>query len=427
MKKLITTKVLFLSLAFIGLNIVVKAQNVNIPDTNFKTYLLNNVTINTDSNGEISVTEATAYAGTIDVHNLSILDLTGIEAFTSLTSLLCHYNLFTSLDVSANISLTSLTCSHNSLTNLDVSANTALSVLDCDWNQFTNLDVSNNTALTTLRCAGYLLTSLDVSANTALTILDCSYNSLISLDISVNTVLTMLNCYSNPLTSLDISNNTALTFLKCNHNSLMSLNMQNGNNSNFSYFNATDNSNLICIQVDDTTYMNLNWSGGKDITASFNETTCPKNTISANVSPANSGNITGAGNYYPGEKVSLTAIPEIGYMFTNWTENGTEVSIDTIYSFIVTQDSTFIANFTITSDISDFNETNSLIIYPNPTTGKISINTHDVQYIEVIDLHGKQIYAGKETEIDLSSQPKGIYIIKVITDKQTLAKKLIKQ
>jgi len=226
---------------------------------------------------------------------------------------------------------------------------------------------------------------------------------------------------------LDISNNTALTFLKCNHNSLMSLNMQNGNNSNFSYFNATDNSNLICIQVDDTTYMNLNWSGGKDITASFNETTCPKNTISANVSPANSGNITGAGNYYPGEKVSLTAIPEIGYMFTNWTENGTEVSIDTIYSFIVTQDSTFIANFTITSDISDFNETNSLIIYPNPTTGKISINTHDVQYIEVIDLHGKQIYAGKETEIDLSSQPKGIYIIKVITDKQTLAKKLIKQ
>ncbi len=66
-------------------------------------------------------------------------------------------------------------------------------------------------------------------------------------------------------------------------------------------------------------------------------------------------------------------------------------------------------------------------IYPNPTTGKITIMAEGVESIEVINLQGKQIYTGKELEVDLSTQPKGIYIIKVITDKQTITIKLIKQ
>jgi PKD repeat protein len=68
-----------------------------------------------------------------------------------------------------------------------------------------------------------------------------------------------------------------------------------------------------------------------------------------------------------------------------------------------------------------------LSIFPNPTTGIITIKAEEVDSVEVINLQGKQIYIGKETEIDLSSQPKGIYIIKVTTDKQTVTRKLIKQ
>ncbi len=72
-------------------------------------------------------------------------------------------------------------------------------------------------------------------------------------------------------------------------------------------------------------------------------------------------------------------------------------------------------------------ENNDITIYPNPTTGKITIKAEDMQNVEIIDLQGKQIYTGKENQIDLSNQPKGIYIIKVITDKQTITRKLIKQ
>ncbi|MFH2142337.1 MAG: T9SS type A sorting domain-containing protein [Bacteroidota bacterium] len=66
-------------------------------------------------------------------------------------------------------------------------------------------------------------------------------------------------------------------------------------------------------------------------------------------------------------------------------------------------------------------------IYPNPTSGIVIIETEGIEKTEVIDLQGKQIYVGNEKEIDLSQEPEGVYIIKVITGKQTVIRKLIKQ
>ena len=89
------------------------AQNVSIPDVNFKTYLVGNATINTNGDSEIQVSEATAFTSYIDVNNLSISDLTGIEAFTNLTRLYCQNNNLTSLDLYYNTALTYLNCSYN--------------------------------------------------------------------------------------------------------------------------------------------------------------------------------------------------------------------------------------------------------------------------------------------------------------------------
>lgn len=207
----------------------ITAQNVSIPDANFKNYLLGDASINTNSDTEIQVSEATAFTGGISVFSYSIADLTGIEAFTALTT---------------------LDCSGNLLTSLNVSANTALTILYCYINSLTSLDVSANTALTTLYCGGNSLTSLDISANTALKTLYCGVNSITNLDVSANIALIDLLCVSNSLTSL---------------------NVKNGNNINFIFnsFNATNNPSLTCIEVDDVIWANANWSSGKDATASF--------------------------------------------------------------------------------------------------------------------------------------------------------------
>ncbi|NQX98180.1 MAG: T9SS type A sorting domain-containing protein [Flavobacteriales bacterium] len=201
---------------------------VTIPDVNFKAYLVGNTAINTNGDTEIQCSEASAYTGVIACSGLSISDLTGIEAFTALTSLNCEANTLTSLNVSQNIALMSLKCGINSLT---------------------NLSVSNNTALTTLWLYD---------------------NSITSIDVSNNSNLEFLSCWGNGLTNINVSLNTALTRIYCQNNALTSLNIANGNNNNFiGVLTATGNPNLTCVQVDNVSYSTTNWPNGIDATASY--------------------------------------------------------------------------------------------------------------------------------------------------------------
>lgn len=50
--------------------------------------------------------------------------------------------------------------------------------------------------------------------------------------------------------------------------------------------------------------------------------------------------------YYEGETCTVTATPNAGYGFVNWTENDAAVSTDTSYTFTVTADCSLVANFT---------------------------------------------------------------------------------
>ncbi len=70
---------------------------------------------------------------------------------------------------------------------------------------------------------------------------------------------------------------------------------------------------------------------------------------------------------------------------------------------------------------------NAFKIFPNPTTDLITIDAENINKIELCDIHGRQVYTGKNNTIDLSQQPQGIYIIKITTDKLTISKKIIKQ
>lgn len=331
-----------------------KAQNVDIPDWNFKNALLNHYPkIDTNNDGEIQVSEAEAFTGTINCVSRGITDLTGIEAFTNINRLNCSSNQLTSLNMGQNKALTNLHCGDNKLTNLDISQNTALLELNCYYNKLTNLDLSKNTALTYLNCKGNPLVSLDLSKNPALIEVDCydsqltalnvsknsallklycHNNQLSTLDISQNTALTSLNAAENQLTSLDLSTSTALeelylynnqlstldvsqnldlndlncnnnaltildvsknlnlgslvctnngltaldvskninlSYLQCSNNQLALLNLKNGKNRKIYSFNATNNPNLSCIQVDNISYATAQSDWFKSINTSF--------------------------------------------------------------------------------------------------------------------------------------------------------------
>ena len=175
-------------------------QNVNIPDVNFKSYLVGSSSINTNDDDEIQLSEASVFSGLIDCQGLGISDLTGIEAFTSVSVIFCAYN---------------------------------------------------------------ELTELDLSQNTALTWLNCQNNQLTSLNVSQNTNLGDLRCWDNQIPSIDISQHAELTYLTCQNNQLTYLNVANGNNVEMTAiesFNASNNPNLNCIEVDNLIWSNSNWT-----------------------------------------------------------------------------------------------------------------------------------------------------------------------
>ena len=83
-------------------------------------------------------------------------------------------------------------------------------------------------------------------------------------------------------------------------------------------------------------------------------------TITATANPANGGVVSGTGVYAYGATCTLTATPNAGYYFLNWTEDGEVVSYDANYSFPVNGDRNLVANFvqgelscTITFDLFD--------------------------------------------------------------------------
>ena len=69
------------------------------------------------------------------------------------------------------------------------------------------------------------------------------------------------------------------------------------------------------------------------------------NTITASVSPVGAGTIGGAGDYTSNSICTVTASPNAGWGFRNWTQNGTQVSVLAAYTFTVRSTCTLVANF----------------------------------------------------------------------------------
>ncbi len=67
--------------------------------------------------------------------------------------------------------------------------------------------------------------------------------------------------------------------------------------------------------------------------------------ITATAEPADGGSISGARDYNEGETVTLTAMPNTGYTFVNWTENGSQVSAVASLTFTADADRELVANF----------------------------------------------------------------------------------
>ena len=112
-------------------------------------------------------------------------------------------------------------------------------------------------------------------------------------------------------------------------------------NSGYTFINWTENGS----QVSTNASYAFTVTSSRNLTANFQAQ--PQNyTINVSANPSNGGNVTGGGSYQQGQSCTVTATPNAGYDFTNWTENGNVVSPDANYTFIVNGNRTLVANFT---------------------------------------------------------------------------------
>lgn len=273
------------------------SQYTLIPDTVFERRLID---LNYDSgvpDGHV-LTAAIDTVKWLPLENYSsnstlISDLTGIEDFAALETLLCYNLNCTSIDLGNNTHLKTFSCGaaqylsninfngadslediiviYTALTSVEVSNNTLLKNLNCNFNNIAAIDLSSNILLESFSCSACDLTTLDVSQHINLTYLHCGSTPLTTLNINGSNAIHELNVSGSNITTLNLSNLTDLEILDCSYCSLLEcLNIRNSIYYYFSLY-AQNTPNLYCIEVMDSLQAATIWESYIDQQATFSE------------------------------------------------------------------------------------------------------------------------------------------------------------
>ena len=112
----------------------------------------------------------------------------------------------------------------------------------------------------------------------------------------------------------------------------------------------------------------------------------PTNTIVVSASPAGAGTVGGGGDYASNSVCAVTASPNPGWGFKNWTVNNSQVSTSPNYNFTVRSNRTLVANFvpayTVTTAASPS--------YAGSTTGAGTFNSNSIVTVSATPASGFQ-------------------------------------
>ena len=287
------------------------------------------------------------------------------------------------------------------------------------------------TELQELQCSNMGLTSLDVTHNTQLVRLTCSNNQLTTLDLSKNTELERLFCDGNQLEPIDLSNNTKLNYIECSGNGMTACEL----NDLFYHLpvcaTTPTNVNLFIAGIDnaneaETSETSIATKKGWKVSIDGDGSGCNEAYITIEPSENGSLELRNENNEIvnSGDKVAknstvtITALPDEGYLLRNVKVNGVSVSGS---SFVVKMASVVTAEFADESAI-DETETAGVKVWSLP--GILRIVADDAA-VQVYTTSGSLVWEGRvinERDLNLNQ---GIYIVKVHNTLSTQSKKVI--
>lgn len=207
------------------------ANWINIPDENFRNYLVEN--FDTDGDGHISYDEA-AVVERIECPEHEIASLEGIKNFTSLKYLDCSYNVITGdFDLSDMVTLEEAYIDHNMHTTINLSGCSELKIVEANDNvehtedyrsifHTVGINVDGCSELLYLELTDNAIEEIDLSDCAKLQVLRMTWNNLKEIDVTSCPELTHLYVRKNLelAGTLDVSKNTKLVELWCAESSL---------------------------------------------------------------------------------------------------------------------------------------------------------------------------------------------------------------
>lgn len=418
-----------------------EAQTINFPDENFLEYLLLYTNIDANNDGEIQVSEAEGYTGSLTITQ-KISNVTGIEYFKNLSSLAFSKSPVTSINISNNKQLTQLFVDGSQLSSLDLSNNSKL----------TNMDIKNNSVLAQLilgqhpqlQYASLMfnnISSINVSQCPMLTNLYLAVNNLSSIDVTNNPRLAELNLGSNHLTSIDLSKNSRLTYLHLGLNKLQQLNVSNntlldtfmiqGNPmtsidiSKLKFLRSfvMDSTGITAIDLTPHTMLQFFYASYSQLTevdGSENNALIYVNAVEnqkmkfINVKNGNNRNAIG---FFAINSPNLKCIQvdDVAYSSSQqlWQKDVTAIYATDCSSIMTTNESR--------------NEA-KISVYPNPTSDYVYLQ-NEVKEVSIFNMAGQMVASYRKTKmVDISHLPIGNYVFK-ITDSEGVvsSQKIIKK
>lgn len=184
-------------------------------------------------------------------------------------------------------------------------------------------------------------------------------------------------------------------------------------NGNFKWFTPYDSASVngsssLALDSSGNIYMTC----AKKVVGTSSDIATIKLDIAGNIKWEIRYNQTISGAEYPSELI----VEKDGDIYVTGTSAGELITI----------------KYSQTTGIDELGNGNNFIIYPNPTNGIFTIQSSEkFSQIEIINLLGEKIYSeqinSNKREVDLTKQPKGIYFIKINSEKGTVTKKVIIQ
>lgn len=112
-------------------------------------------------------------------------------------------------------------------------------------------------------------------------------------------------------------------------------------NAGYTFTNWTE----AGVEVSKSSSYQFTMAGNRALVANFKLIPPAQFAVVLSSLPVAGGKTDGSGAFNAGSTVTVSADPNAKYTFTNWTENGVEVSTSTSYQFVITKNRKLVANF----------------------------------------------------------------------------------